>query len=139
MSYLTEKVSYLKGLAEGMELDTSTKEGKLLKAIIDALEDTADAIGEVVDIQDEMQLQLDDVDDDLAELETAVYEDEYYDDEDEEFADELSVECPECHDLIYVDDDYWAGDQETITCPSCGEVFEPDFNCGCDCDCDCED
>lgn len=27
---ITEKVAYLKGLAEGMELDTEKKEGKLL-------------------------------------------------------------------------------------------------------------
>ena len=34
---ITEKVAYLKGLAEGMELDTEKKEGKLLAAIIDVL------------------------------------------------------------------------------------------------------
>lgn len=31
---ITEKVAYLKGLAEGMELDTGKKEGKLLSAIM---------------------------------------------------------------------------------------------------------
>ena len=36
---IMEKVAYLKGLAEGMELDTEKKEGKLLAAIIDLLED----------------------------------------------------------------------------------------------------
>ena len=38
---ITEKVAYLKGLAEGMELNTDKKEGKLLAAIIDVLEDIA--------------------------------------------------------------------------------------------------
>lgn len=38
---ITEKVAYLKGLAEGMELDTEKKEGKLLAAIIDVLDDIA--------------------------------------------------------------------------------------------------
>ena len=47
---ITEKVAYLKGLAEGMELDTEKKEGKLLSAIIDVLEDIA---LELEDIQDE--------------------------------------------------------------------------------------
>ena len=46
---ITEKVAYLKGLAEGMELDTDKKEGKLLSAIIDVLEDIA---LELEDIQD---------------------------------------------------------------------------------------
>ena len=32
---ITEKVAYLKGLAEGMELDTDKKIGKLLAAVID--------------------------------------------------------------------------------------------------------
>ena len=38
---ITEKVAYLKGLAEGMELDTEKKEGKLIAAIIDILDDIA--------------------------------------------------------------------------------------------------
>ena len=36
---LFEKVAYLKGLAEGLALDTETKEGKLIAAIIDVLDD----------------------------------------------------------------------------------------------------
>jgi hypothetical protein len=35
MAYLSERVSYIKGLMEGMNLDTATNEGKLFKAIID--------------------------------------------------------------------------------------------------------
>ena len=38
---ITEKVSYIKGLAEGLNLDESSKEGKVLLAIIDALDDIA--------------------------------------------------------------------------------------------------
>ena len=38
---IIEKVAYLKGLAEGMELDTEKKEGKLIAAIIDLLDDIA--------------------------------------------------------------------------------------------------
>ena len=39
---LFEKVAYLKGLAEGLALDTETKEGKLIAAIIDAAPWTRD-------------------------------------------------------------------------------------------------
>ena len=35
---ISEKVAYLKGLAEGLALDTETKEGKLIAAIIDVLD-----------------------------------------------------------------------------------------------------
>ena len=35
---ISQKVAYLKGLAEGLALDTETKEGKLIAAIIDVLD-----------------------------------------------------------------------------------------------------
>ena len=46
---ISEKVAYLKGLAEGLKLDTESNEGKLFAAIIDVLEDMAD---EIADMQD---------------------------------------------------------------------------------------
>jgi len=45
---ITEKVAYLKGLMEGMELDTEKKEGKLLAAIIDVLDDIALEIADML-------------------------------------------------------------------------------------------
>ena len=42
---ISEKVAYLKGLAEGLNLDTESKEGKLIAAIIDVLDDMAEKIG----------------------------------------------------------------------------------------------
>ena len=52
---ISEKVAYLKGLAEGLALDTETKEGKLIAAIIDVL--------------DEMSIRFEDIDDNLVDLE----------------------------------------------------------------------
>ena len=53
---ISEKVAYLQGLAEGMKLDESTNEGKLLMAIIDVLDDMAeefaDVEDEIVDLED---------------------------------------------------------------------------------------
>ena len=48
---ISEKVAYLKGLAEGLDLDTESKEGKLIAAIIDVLDDMAD---EFADVEDEI-------------------------------------------------------------------------------------
>ena len=124
MSYLTEKMAYIRGLAEGLDIDATTKEGKLLLAIVDALSDTADEIYEMQDIQDEMQLQLDDVDEDLAEL-----EDIFYEDEDE---DEFSVECPSCGDLIYLDAETLEACEDSIACPSCNEKIEIEYDCDCE-------
>ena len=52
---LSEKAAYLKGLAEGLSLDKTTPEGKLLTAMLDLLGDVTDAIGEIdedLDIHD---------------------------------------------------------------------------------------
>ena len=76
MSYLTEKMAYIGGLAEGLDIDETTKEGKLLMAIVEAISDIADEIDEIEEYQDEMQAQLDEVDEDLAEIEDIFYEDE---------------------------------------------------------------
>ena len=81
---ISEKVAYLKGLAEGLALDTDTKEGKLIAAIIDVLDDMAEKF---VDLEDELcdvEDGLDAVSDDLSDVEEALYEMDDEDDEDEE-------------------------------------------------------
>ena len=69
---ITEKTAYLKGLLEGMEIDQSTKEGKLLAAIIDTLDDIAlsvadldDEVGAINDEMDMMEESLDAIDEAL--------------------------------------------------------------------------
>ena len=46
---ITEKVAYLRGLSEGMSIDEKSNEGRLLKAIIDVLDDMAFSIADVED------------------------------------------------------------------------------------------
>lgn len=135
---LTEKVAYLKGLAEGLALDESKPEIKVIKAMMDILDDLALTVADLEDGMDLISEQLDAVDEDLDELEGFVYEeldddddDCYCDDccEDEEFYD---VECPACHEVIGIDIDTL--EEGSIECPNCGELLE--FECDCDCDCD---
>ena len=76
---ITEKVAYLKGLLEGMELDTEKKEGKLIAAIIDVLDDIALELEDMKDYADELGDGLDAVSDDLEDVEDVVFED--WDDE----------------------------------------------------------
>ena len=47
MSYLYEKVSYLKGLADGMEIGSDSKEGKLLVKMIEVLEEITYSIEDI--------------------------------------------------------------------------------------------
>lgn len=122
MSYISEQVSYLKGLAEGMKLDDSKNEGKLLLKMIDVLDEISDCLDSMVEEQNEMQLQLDAVDEDLGDLEDWVY-DEY---EDDDFDYEV-YECPNCGEEIYLDEDLLSGEYDSIECPSCGEEIELEF------------
>lgn len=128
---ITEKVAYLKGLAEGMELDTEKKEGKLLAAIIDVLDDIALELEDMKDYADELGDGLDAVSDDLEDVEDVIFgEDEDEDEEDEEDFDEddedcYATTCPTCEETIYFDDSILS-DGEVI-CPNCGEKLEFDL------------
>ena len=117
---ISEKVAYLKGLAEGMELDTDKKEGKLLSAIIDVLEDIALELEDIQDEQAELADGLDAVSDDLEDV-----EDEYYEDDLDEDEDCYATTCPTCEETIYFDESILE-DGEVI-CPNCGEKLEFDL------------
>ena len=130
---IIEKVAYLKGLAEGMELDTGKKEGKLLAAIIDLLEDIALEIEDIEDEQAELADGLDAVSDDLEDVEDLVFEDWDEDDEDEYEYDELDEDedcyattCPTCEETIYFDESIL--DEGEVICPNCGEKLEFDMS-----------
>jgi len=126
---LSEKVAYIKGLAEGLGLDKETKEGEILSAIIDVLEDVAYDIEDLENNALDLADEIDAISDDLADVEEVVFEDGYDDDdydddydEDEEF----SVVCPSCNEEIIVDADIL--ELGEIECPNCGEKLEFDFD-----------
>ena len=129
---ITEKVAYLKGLAEGMELDTEKKEGKLLAAIIDVLDDIALELQDIEDEQAELSEGLDAVSDDLEDVEDVVFEDWEEDDDDDYEEDELDVDedcyattCPTCEETIYFDESVLEDGE--VVCPNCGEKLEFDL------------
>ncbi len=120
---ITEKVAYLKGLMEGLKLDENDDTVKVIKAVIDVLDDLALT---VADLDDEVELigaQLDEVDDDLALLEDDFYEDW---DSDEDYGEDMyEVVCPACGETVYFEDS--ALDDDYVVCPACGEKLEFDF------------
>ena len=135
---ISEKISYIKGLAEGLALDDSTKEGRILTAIIDLLDDMVDEIDAIDEACAEIGEQLDAVDEDLSYLEDDFYADnEDYDDEDDDCFDDdvYEVECPNCNDIIYLDESML--EEEEMACPNCGTRLEFEFECDCEDDCDC--
>ncbi len=129
---VTEKVAYLKGLAEGMKMDESTNEGKLLLSIIDTLDDIALSISDLEDNMEELSAQVDEIDDDLGTVEEDLYGDDECDCDDEDDDETLyEVECPSCGDVICLDEGML--EEGEIDCPNCGEKLEFDLEDDEDC------
>ena len=123
---ISEKVAYLKGLAEGLALDTDTKEGKLIAAIIDVLDEMSIRFEDIDDNLVDLEDGLDAVSDDLSEVEETLYE---MDDDDEELDDDaeyFETTCPVCQEEIVFDEDTL--DSGEIRCPNCGEKLEFDLS-----------
>ncbi len=123
MSYLNEKVAYVKGLFDGMNIDESTNEGKLFKSMIEVLNDIASEIDDIDEIQESLCDQVDVIDEDLAELEKDFY------DEEEEY--DNIIECPHCGEEFEIDEDMINEETESIECPKCHEKLEVNWDCVC--------
>lgn len=138
---LTEKVAYLKGLAEGLDLDKNAKETKLFEAMFDILEEMALTINEIDEDLAEAEDYIEEVDEALSDVEEYVYDDFDFDGcdcdcccDDETY----EVECPSCGETIFLDESMF--DEDYIECPSCGEKLELDIDFDdCDCDCCCDE
>ena len=135
---ISEKVAYLKGLAEGLDLDTAkSKEGKLISVMIGILEEIGMSIEDLEENTVALGEELDAVSDDLADVEKVVFDedDECCCDEDDEL---FEVECPNCGETLVIDEDVL--EEGSIQCPNCKEKFALDLSdeCGCgDEDCGC--
>ncbi len=119
---ISEKVAYLKGLAEGLELDTAkSKEAKLISVMIGILEEVGLSIEDLEENTTALGEEIDAISDDLSDVEEVVFgEDE--DDTDEDF---FEVECPSCGADIEIDEDVLAAG--VVECPGCGEKFAIDL------------
>lgn len=129
MSNLSDRVSYLKGLAEGMEIGEDSKMGKLVLAIIETLQETAASIEQLKMEHEELDEYVESIDDDLAEIEEALFDDDdlYDEDEDDDEDDDLiECECPHCGNTIYFDAETFDL-SEDHDCPNCGKaLFDED-------------
>ena len=144
---ICEKAAYLKGLMDGMDLDTEKAEGKMIAAIVDLLGDMAKRVKDIEDTTIAISDELDEIEEDLDAIEDFImdeeddedweeddFEDEDWDDEEDgeegfDFGDEDStiyeVECPVCGEVINFDEDTL--EDGAIPCPNCGENLEFSF------------
>ena len=144
---LKEKAAYLKGLIEGLGIDESTKEGKVIKAMSELLCEMAQTVDSIDEDITQAYDQINDLSEELEDLEADLYEDDDADEEEdaesaddtEDEADEddeddeddnadvasepyYEVACPACGETVYVsEDDLDAGE---AICPSCKVAFE---------------
>ena len=138
---MKEKAAYLKGLIEGLGIDETTKEGKVIKVMSELLGELAEAVDGIDEDVSRVYDQINDISEELEDLEADLYEDDDEDDADEDDADEddadeddaddnadvagepyYEVACPACGKTVYVsEDDLDAGE---AICPSCKVAFE---------------
>ena len=141
---ISEKAAYLKGLMDGLNLDTDKAEGKMIAAMVELLGDMTKRITDIDETTIAISDELDEIEEDLDAIEDYILdeeedEDEDYEDEDDEdwegwneddeegfdFGDEDSiiyeVECA-CGERINFDEETL--EQGSMTCPNCGELLE---------------
>ncbi|MEA4934106.1 MAG: hypothetical protein VB071_11105 [Lawsonibacter sp.] len=125
---ISEKVAYLKGLAEGLNLDTEkSKEGKLISVMIGILEEVGLSIEDLEENNQALGEEIDALSDDLADVESAVFEDEDDEEEDEDYDDDwFEVECPTCEEPLIIDDKALA--EGFVQCPNCQSKFSLDLS-----------
>ena len=129
---ISEKSAYLKGLMDGLKLNTESDEGKMIAAIVDLL---ADVTKKVVDIEDTtiaISDELDEIEEDLDAIEDYILdeEDDYDEDEDEDEDDEFwPDEDDEDGEDEMGDEGFDFGDEETtvyeVQC-ACGNIIDFD-------------
>ena len=142
---ISEKSAYLKGLMDGLKLDTETAEGKMIAAMVELLGDLSKKVTDIEDTTIAISDELDEIEEDLDAIEDFIMdeeEDEYddedldWDDEDEDedfeegfdFGDEdttiYEVECA-CGNIIDFDEETL--EAGSIVCDNCGETLEFSF------------
>ncbi len=139
---LSEQMSYLKGLVDGMEIDLTTKEGKVLGQLMEVLQAAVLYIDDLQDQVDELTELCEDLDEDLGDVEEFLLDedeeiefddddddDDYDEDDDFDFDDEedlYETVCPTCENTIVLADSIL--DEGSMKCPCCGELLEFDFD-----------
>ena len=145
---ISEKAAYLKGLMDGLNLDTEKAEGKMIAAIVDLMGDVTRRLSDVEETTIAISDELDEIEEDLDAIEDFIldeeddedWDDEEWDDEDEDydFDDEdedmdegfdfgdpdttiYEVECA-CGSIINFDEETL--EEGSIVCPECGETLE---------------
>ena len=80
----SEKVAFIKGLMEGLALDASKPETKILTQMADVLEELAASNNALIEENIKLKEYIEEIDEDLGALEEIVYTDDEEDADDED-------------------------------------------------------
>ena len=137
MSRLTDRTAYLRGLAEGLNLDKEKGENRLLLEMLTVMDEMANKVVEIDADVDELDEYVESIDSDLSDMEDALFSDDcehfHDDDEDDDDSDdepfdedeELSFDCPHCGHTMQIKASDIDFDQSPL-CPDCHKPFFPD-------------
>ena len=124
---ISEKSAYLKGLMDGLKLDTETNEGKMIAAIVDLLGDMTKKVVDIEDTTIAISDELDEIEEDLDAIEDYILDEE--DDEDDDYVDEDGWDDDEDDEEDDGEEGFDFGDEETtvyeVQC-ACGNIIDFD-------------
>ena len=142
---ISEKSAYLKGLMDGLKLNTESDEGKMIAAIVDMLGDLARKVTDIEETTIAISDELDEIEEDLDAIEDFIMdsdeedwdeevedEDEAWEEDEEEYGEEgfdfgdedsiiYEVTCA-CGTVISFDEEIL--EKGSIVCDNCGETLE---------------
>ena len=122
---LNAKAAYIRGLMNGMEFDPNSKNGRIIAAMMDLLEEMAATVTEHDNALDQVYDELETLDQDLDDVVADLYGDDEEAEEDEEDGEDLyEVTCPNCGAVSTVDEETLLDQESELVCPNCGAAFD---------------
>ena len=138
MSKLTDRISFLKGMAAGMKLNMDKDANKLMLEMLTVMGEMAEEMAAMTEAHNDLNEYVESIDDDLAELEETLFGEEDGEEMDEDMADEededgiseddlILYACPHCgHELEFRASD--VDFDEDYLCPECQKPIFPELN-----------
>lgn len=127
---LNAKAAYIRGLMTGMEFDPASKNGKVIAAMMDLLEEMAAQVVEHDNALDQVYDELETLDQDVDDIVSDLYTDGEDEDDSEEDGDEdgddglYEVTCPNCGKVSTVDEETLLDQTQELVCPYCNASFD---------------
>jgi len=126
-----EQLAYLKGLSSGLNIETTSAEGRVLAHIVLVLDALTETMEKLSEDSSHLEEYVSALDEDLTDLEEDFY-DEYNDDTETgqigDGPDYLAIDCPVCRETVYVNEEMFndEGGTAEIVCPKCNETIYMD-------------